>query len=59
MLNKTKRKMGIALLLFAAAAMLFKLAYATVSSTISVWLMAGAIFFLLASLTVFGLYFRE
>jgi hypothetical protein len=59
MLDRNKRKMGIALLLFAAAAMLFRLAYATVSSSISIWLMAGAVLLLLASLTVFGLYFRE
>ncbi|WP_158500250.1 hypothetical protein [Sphingobacterium sp. ML3W] len=51
--------MGISLLLFATAAMLFKSAYATVASTVSLWLMSIGILLVLVALTVFALYFKE
>lgn len=59
MLIRNRRKIGISLLLFAAAAMLFRLTYARVQSQISIWLMGVAILLVLAALTLFALYFEE
>lgn len=59
MLPKTRKKMGIALIFFIAAAMLIRLAFATISKEVSVWLIGLGILSMLAALYVFGRYFRE
>ena len=60
MLRRTRRKMGIALILFVVAAvMMIQLALATITENVSVWLIGAGVLVMLAAMFVFGKYFRE
>lgn len=59
MLPGTRRKMGIALMLFFAAGILIRLAFATIAEDVSVWLIGAGVLLMLASMFVFGRYFKE
>lgn len=59
MLPETRKKMVIALILFFAAGIMIRLAFATIAEDVSVWLMGAGVLLMLASMFVFGRYFKE
>lgn len=58
-MDKSRRKVFIALLLFVVALMLIRLAFATVKHDFSVGLMILGVASMIAAMIVFFIYFRE